>query len=96
MERFRRGWHLNTLLDPRELRSLAAQSGFEHQRTEDLTPQLRLGRPRDRLIALFVRLTGWLPLDGTRFGHLVGGDALHTCLSRGWIGYDLALFRRRA
>ena len=94
--RFRRGWHLNTLLHPSELRALAEQAGFEHLSTEDLTPHLRLGRPRDRVAALFIAVCRWLPLDGTRFGHLVGGTALQTCLAKGWIGYDLALFRRAA
>ena len=92
--RFRRGWHLNTLLHPHELRDLAARAGFEHLRTDDLTPHLRLGRPRDRVAALFIAACGWLPLDRTRFGHLVGGTALQTCLANGWMGYDLALFRR--
>ncbi len=92
--RFRRGWHLNTLLHPRELRALAERAGFVHVSTEDLTPHLRLGRPRDRVAALFIAVCGWLPLDRTRFGHLVGGTALQTCLANGWIGYDLALFRR--
>ena len=94
--RFRRGWRINTLLHPRELRALAERAGFEHVSTDDLTPYLRLGRPRDRAAALFVALCGWLPLDRTRFGHLVGGTALQTCLAQGWIGYDLALFRRGA
>ena len=92
--RFRRGWHLNTLLHARELRALAAEAGFEHVSTDDLTPYLRLRRPRDRAAALFVAACGWLPLDRTPFGHLVGGTALQTCLARGWIGYDLAVFRR--
>ena len=92
--RFRQGWHLNTLLHPHELRELAGRAGFEHLSTDDLTPHLRLGRPRDRVAALFIGVFGWLPLDRTRFGHLVGGTALQTCLARGWIGYDLALFRR--
>ena len=93
--RFRRGWHLNTLLHPCELRALAARAGFDHLSTEDLTPHLRLARPRDRAAALFIALCGWLPLERTRFGHLVGGTALQTCLAKGWIGYDLALFRRK-
>ena len=96
VERFRRGWHLNTLLHPEDLRTLADTAGFEHVSTLDLTPHLVVGRPRDRLVATLVALCGWLPLDGTRFGHLVGGSALQTCLARGWIGYDLALFRRRS
>jgi tocopherol O-methyltransferase len=96
VERFRRGWHLNTLLHPEELWTLAGEAGFDHVSTRELTPHLELARPRDRLAAAFVALCGWLPLDATRFGHLVGGSALQTCLARGWIGYDLALFRRCA
>ena len=95
VERFRRGWHLNTLIRSAELRTLAESAGFDHVSTVDLTPHLDSSRPRDRLIAACVAVFDWLPLDGTRFGHFLGGSALQTCLSRGWIGYDLALFRRR-
>jgi SAM-dependent methyltransferase len=96
LERFRSGWHVNSLLEAGELRSLAAAAGFVHERTEDLSPYLELHRPRDRAVKVFLALFGWLPLLRTRFGHLVGGTALQTCLTRGWIGYDLALFRRTA
>ncbi len=95
VERFRRGWHLNTLIHSAELRTLAEAAGFDQVSTVDLSPYLDGGRPRDRLIAACVAVFGWLPLDGTRFGHLLGGSALQTCLSRSWIGYDLTLFRRR-
>jgi cyclopropane fatty-acyl-phospholipid synthase-like methyltransferase len=96
VERFQRGWHLNTLIHPDELLRVADAEGFQHISTRDLTPLLDIGRPRDRLAALFINCCRWLPLDRTRFGHLLGGSALQTCLARGWIGYDLALFRRRA
>lgn len=89
---FRRGWRINTLLDREALRALAADAGFEHRSTRDLTPFLELGRPRDRLIGLLAALIGRLPVDAW-LGHLTGGSALQTCLRRGWIGYDLALFR---
>ena len=92
--RFRRGWRINTLIDRGALRALAGAAGFRHLSTTDLTPHLELGRPRDRLVALFVRLLGWLPIED-RFGHLTGGDALQRCLRQGWIGYELAWFRRR-
>ena len=95
VEQFRRGWHLNTLLSAQELRARAAEAGFEHLDTVNLTPHLRLGRPRDRFAAAFVTLCRWLPLRHTRFEHLVGGTALQTCLKRGWIGYELAWFRKR-
>lgn len=92
VDRFRRGWRINTLVDRGELRALAAAAGFEHRATRDLTPFLEMGRPRDRAIGLLAALVGWLPIH-TRLGHLTGGSALQTCLRRGWIGYDLALFQ---
>ena len=95
VNRFRRGWRINTLLDREALRDLAADAGFEHRSTEDLTPFLELGRPRDRALDLLAALLGWLPVHAS-LGHLTGGSALQTCLRRGWIGYDLALFRRSA
>ena len=93
VERFRRGWRINTLVARDELRALAAAAAFEHHSTLDLSPFLELGRPRDRAIALLAALVRRLPLEA-RLGHLTGGSALQTCLRRGWIGYDLALFRR--
>ena len=94
IERFRRGWHINTLLERDELRSLARAAGFEHESTTDLSPYLELRRVRDRSANVLLRLFGWLPLDATRYGYVSGGSALQTCIERGWIGYDLALFRR--
>ena len=93
IERFRRGWRINSLLDREALRALAAEAGFQHCSTDDLTPFIETERPRDRAIGLLAALVGWLPVDA-RLGHLTGGSALRTCLRRGWIGYDLALFRR--
>ena len=94
VERFYRGWHINSLLQPSELRKLAAAAGFDHHSTVDLTEYLELGRPRDKAIALLVGLFGWIPAVSNRFDHLLGGSALQTCLSHRWIGYELAVFRR--
>ena len=93
VDRFRRGWRINTLLDRAALRALAGNAGFEHRSTDDLTPCLELGRPRDRALDLLAAVVGSLRVDA-RLGHLTGGSALQTCLRRGWIGYDLARFRR--
>jgi SAM-dependent methyltransferase len=96
IERFRRGWHINSLLDAKTLQALARAAGFVHESTEDLSPYLELHRPRDRAVNVLLNLFGWLPLHRTPFGHLVGGSALQDCLTRGWIGYDLVVFRRAA
>ena len=83
-----------SLLDRDELRSLARAAGFAHESTTDLSPYLELRRVRDRLAGVLLSLFRWLPVEGTRFGYVWGGSALQTCLERGWIGYDLARFRR--
>ena len=94
MEQYRRGWHVNTLLTRKELIAHAEAAGFTHDHTTNLTPWLELGHPRDVVIDLFVAVFGSLPLHLTPLGHLVGGSALHRCLTRGWIGYELIWLRR--
>jgi tocopherol O-methyltransferase len=93
IERFKRGWHINALLDRTELRALAHDAGFEHDSTIDLSAYLELNRPRDRAVDALMAIIRWLPAGWSRFDHLQGGSALQMCLSRGWIGYDLVVFR---
>lgn len=95
VDRFRRGWHVRSLLTRDELDGYANAAGFTRTETLDLTPHLQLGRPRDVLIDLLLPLVAWLPLEHTRLGHLDGGRALQRGLKRGWIGYDLTFFTKR-
>jgi len=96
IDRFRRGWHVNTLMTRDELQACASAAGFNHESSIDLTPSLETGRARDRLIARLSTLAGWLaPGAAARVDYLVGGSALQECLARGWIGYDFSVFRRR-
>ena len=95
IRRFRRGWHINTLLQPDELHALARAAGFEHESTMDLTPMLEMRRSRDRIVDLLAGIIERLPLGRDRVDYLVGGSALQSCLARGWIGYDLVVFRRK-
>ena len=43
---------------------------------------------------MMLRWFGEIPWIAERFGYLAGGTALQACLAHGWIGYDLAVFRR--
>jgi SAM-dependent methyltransferase len=92
---FVRGWRINSLLSGDELQAAALAHGFEHVSTTDLTPFLETGRPRDRVLGLAAAVLARFRAEG-RFGPLIGGSALQRCLDRGWIGYDLVVFRRRA
>jgi SAM-dependent methyltransferase len=93
VDTFKEGWHVNSLLGRHELRALAAARGFEHESTADLTPFLELGRWRDRAGALALAALRRLGLARRRWDYLAGGHALQTCLARGWIGYELSVFR---
>jgi SAM-dependent methyltransferase len=94
IEQFCEGWHVNTLVTRDELQALARAAGFEHRSTDDLSPYLELHRMRDRLISAVVTLASVLPAGRRRLVHFAGGRALQRCLERGWVGYDLAVFRR--
>jgi SAM-dependent methyltransferase len=94
IERFRRGWHINTLITREELRGVARAAGLEHESTTDLSPYLELRRVRDRIANVLLALFSWFLPDASRYSYVAGGSALQTCLERDWIGYDLALFRR--
>jgi cyclopropane fatty-acyl-phospholipid synthase-like methyltransferase len=95
VEEFTRGWHINTLLTRHDMIAMARTAGFDHESSVDLTPLLELGRPRDRAIAVSVALLKWLPYAGDRYDYVIGGDALQTCLTKGWIRYEVNVFRAR-
>jgi len=109
IDRFKRGWHINTLLSLDELVELATSAGFQRESSVDLSPWLELRRLRDRAIAIPAALVDGLRrgLDlfrrsdptlashvDKRYGHLLGGSALQDCLARGWISYEFVVFRR--
>jgi SAM-dependent methyltransferase len=96
IDRFRRGWRINTLLSRDELRACAQAAGFEHESSVDLSAALELRRTRDRVIARLCAAAAWLTRGAGSFDYLLGGSALQECLANGWIGYDFTVFRRRA
>jgi SAM-dependent methyltransferase len=96
VDRFCRGWHLNSLIDVEAVKRMAAGAGFEHESTIDLSPYLRVLTPRDRVMNAVLTLVRWLPVYRTRLGPMIGGGALQLCLARGWVRYSVVAFRQRA
>ena len=94
IERFCKGWHINTLLNLKECYSLADSKGFRHKQTINLSPYLELYRYRDRAARVLLALSQLIPLYKTNIDYLVGGTALQECLKRGWIDYNLVIFQR--
>ncbi len=88
----RDGWGLPSLLPARDLRRLARRAGFEAAAWVDLTPHLRLDRPRDRALAVAVALLRPLAArrspNHPRWRALLGGNALRSATKLGWVRYQ--------
>ncbi len=73
---------------------LAEAAGLHLIENLDLTPLLNLGRPRDPFIKMMLSIPGVVHLNPTYMLALDGGDALQTCLTRGWVSYRLVGFQK--
>ena len=96
LDDYRRNWLLPGLRDLAALKSLAEEKGFHLIKDRNLTPYLRLGRPRDQAIALLVRFLGPLMERDTYLRSLVGGDAKQKCYREGLIHYRLLVFENQS
>jgi SAM-dependent methyltransferase len=81
--RFRRGWHTAGLRTAAQVAELAAAAGLVVEADRDLTPLIRLWRPRDRLIHWLQPLLRLGAARSAWFQSLVGGDALQVGLHTG-------------
>lgn len=91
---FRTGWRAPAVCTVDRMRAAAEAAGLGLISDDDLTPLIRLGRPRDRAIALVspvLRATG---LGRFPFvGNMVGGNALQTGLRTGLFEYRMLVLR---
>lgn len=81
--RFREGWHTHALDTADAVARLAAQAGLTLEKDRDLTPLVRLGRPRDHLIRWLQPIFRLGAPYSPWFQSLVGGDALQVGLATG-------------
>ncbi len=92
LDTYRRSWRLPALASEEAIAQAAAAAELCRVRRQDLTPWLRLGRPRDRAIALLVRFAA-RRLQKSPYGEmLVGGDAKQRCYRAGLTAYRLLFF----
>lgn len=91
LDDFRFGWLATTLATPDEVSAVARAHGLSLSADVDLTSWLELDRPRDRLIALAVRL---LRPFGRRWlvRSWIGGSALQTALVARALEYRVLTF----
>ena len=92
LQEFKSGWHVGTLETVAAVDQVARQHGFELNSDTDLSPHLELGRPRDRAVALFVRLGKRVWPKTKYFQALLGGDALQRCLRGELVQYRFVVW----
>jgi cyclopropane fatty-acyl-phospholipid synthase-like methyltransferase len=95
LELIRRGWAVNTLSSPTAASELARQSGFALVEDRDLTAQLELRRPRDRLISALLVMGRPFRPTSTLWGSWMGGDALQRALVARLVEYHFMVFEQR-
>jgi SAM-dependent methyltransferase len=95
LDNYRRNWLLPGLRAVSDLKSIAEEKGFRLIKDQNLTPYLRLRRPRDKAISLLVRCLGPLMERHTYLRSLLGGYAKQTCYLEGLIHYRLLVFENR-
>lgn len=83
---FRAGWRLSSLTSIPDFVAAAEAAGFAPDESRDLTPLIRLRRPRDRAIAVVGPLMRGL-VNMPTFGNFVGGAALNRGLRSGVLEY---------
>jgi SAM-dependent methyltransferase len=94
LDNYRRNWLLPGLRGLTALQSLAEEKGFRLIKSQNLTPYLHLGRPRDRAISLLVKFLGPLMERDTYLKSLLGGNARQKCYLEGLIHYRLLVFEK--
>ncbi|MET8089608.1 class I SAM-dependent methyltransferase [Micromonospora sp. NPDC005220] len=100
LDQFRAGWRVGSLHTVAELVAMSDRAGLRLVEDLDLTPYLRLGRPRDRAIKLAVGATAVLPRLRDRlvevpfWANMIGGSALQAGLSRRWLEYRLIVLEK--
>lgn len=94
LHEFHTGWKANNLHPIKYLNSAAQSADLEIQEDMDLTPYLKLGRFRDKMIAAAAPVLRVLPFRNQYTTFLIGGNARQQGFKRGLLGYRMLVFRK--
>ena len=94
LETYREHWLAPGVQTQDNLRQWSSDAGLTLIDTQNLTPWIRLGRPRDRWIRWTRPMWAWLTNSSQYAKSLSGGDARQRCLETGETQFQLLVFRR--
>jgi hypothetical protein len=92
---FRAGWLAGSLVSEQGAVTLAAQNGLVFRESQNLTPYMKLGRPRDQLIGLLRFFAAPYMRRSTYWRALNGGYAKQQCLKSGLVEYRQLVWQKR-
>jgi len=92
---FRHGWMAGSLLSEQRADHIATQKGFRLLSSQNLTPFMKWGRPRDKLIGLMVAIAGKWMQKSTYFKMMHGGYAKQQSLKQDLLRYQLLVWEKR-
>jgi ubiquinone/menaquinone biosynthesis C-methylase UbiE len=95
LNEFHSGWKANNLHQIAHFSKLANASGLSLSEDIDLTPYLRLGRPRDKAIGVLASFLRILPVRNHYMTFLLGGNARQEGFQQGLLTYRMMVFEKR-
>jgi len=91
---FKEGWITPSLHMGSELEKIANIEGFILLENKDLTPMMRIGRPRDKLFGLLLFFFKKQMKKSRYFQMIVGGYAKQQCIKKGIVNYRMFVFEK--
>ena len=96
LQTYRAHWLVPGVRPLKEVERIAMAHGLRLESNQDLTPWIRLGRPRDHLIRWTRPLWAWLCRFSDYAKSMSGGDARQRCLQSGQTRFRMLQFVKSA
>ena len=94
LREFHHGWKANNLHQASDLVGLAHKAHLQLQQDVDLTSYLKLGRPRDKIIAIVASILRIVPTRNQYTTFLLGGNARQQGFKLGILNYRMLVFKK--
>ena len=95
LKKFEEGWHAGTLSTINNAKEKAAQNGFTFIKHQSLSPYLKIGRPRDKFISIYVKVMEPFIKNSYYFSMLRGGNAKQRLIKRKVLDYSFLVFEKK-
>ena len=95
LKNFEEGWHAGVLTSIENAKIQAQKSGLQFVKHQSLSPYLKIGRPRDKFISIYVKMMSPFIKNSYYFSMLKGGAAKQKLIRQKVLDYSLLIFEKR-